>query len=193
MQHRGYERLLRLYPPAFRSEYADDLVQLFDDLVTDRGKGAAWRRTAIDLLVTVPRYRLERVMTHRASTTVLTWIIVLLATAGVASFLTGMYPGALFVAAALVLGITQRGALARAIRVPEPALRRRRLRIAAALAAVFVVSYALFVVVIGDSWTVRDTVIAVIGTASLFASIVYFIVGLLTPRTPAAFEAPFPS
>ena len=132
-------------------------------------------------------------MNQHTATAAVTWTIVVLATAGAASFLTGVYPGILFIAAALVLGITQRGALARAIRVPEPALRRRRLRTAAALATVFVASYGLFVVLIGDSWTVRETVIALIGTTSMFASVVYFIAGLLTPRTPPAFEAPFPS
>jgi hypothetical protein len=183
MSTRAYRSLLWLYPRTFRHKYGDDLVQIFDDLATERGAGAAWRRALVDLLVTVPLYRLERVMDQQASTTILNWTICLLAAAGVVSFLVGLYPGVLLVVAALALGIARRGDLARAIRVPDRGLRRRRLRTAATLAAVFVACYVLFLILIGDTWTGRETVLAVVGIISMVGSVVYLIAGLLTPRT----------
>ena len=70
---RVYRSLLRLYPSEFRHEFGIDLALHFDDLVASLGTGRAWRRTAIDLTVTIPRYRLEHHMSeqHAASTTVL--------------------------------------------------------------------------------------------------------------------------
>ena len=66
-----YRALVRLYPRDFRSEFGDDLDQVFADLVAQDGVGAAWRRTAVDFAVTVPRYRLESFMSSRRSTAVL--------------------------------------------------------------------------------------------------------------------------
>jgi hypothetical protein len=66
-----YRKLLRLYPSAFRHEFGVDLALHFDDLVAGLGTRRAWRRTAIDLFVTIPRYRLEHHMSeqHATSTT----------------------------------------------------------------------------------------------------------------------------
>ena len=59
-------------PLAFRREFGDDMLLLFDSLVADRGILAATSRTSLDLIVTVPRYRLETVMTDSRATQVLT-------------------------------------------------------------------------------------------------------------------------
>ena len=37
------------------------------DLVVDRGAAAAWARSGVDLLVTLPRYRLENIMSDQLS------------------------------------------------------------------------------------------------------------------------------
>ena len=54
-----YRSAVRLYPSEFRREYGDDLVQLFTELVSDLGPRRAWGRTVVDLIATLPRYRLE--------------------------------------------------------------------------------------------------------------------------------------
>ncbi len=64
-KHPIYRRLLRLYPRAFRGRYGDELVQCFDDLVTDRGLLVASYRTAGDIARTVLRYRLDASMGGR--------------------------------------------------------------------------------------------------------------------------------
>ena len=52
-----YRGLLVLDPVRLPGGVADDLVQLHADLVADRGPTAARGLTALDLIVTVPRYR----------------------------------------------------------------------------------------------------------------------------------------
>lgn len=182
---RAYRALVRLYPRDFRRDFGDDLVALLDDLRADRGRARAWRICALDLLVTLPRMHLERIMNPHRTTTAITWVIVLLAVAGTASFVTGVLPGALLLVAAAVLGVTQRSALARAIRTPDTTLRRRRLRTAAGLAIVFVACYGVYLVSIGDEWTIRETILAVVGTLSMFGAAGYLVVGLATPKDTA--------
>jgi hypothetical protein len=186
-RHRLYRGFVRLYPGRFRRDYSDDLVQHFDDLVADRGARAAWARTSLDLTLTIPRYHLERIMNDQRSNIALNITIGVLATAGLASLMTDLYPGVigmvLFVAA-VALAVTQRSTLARALRVPDSRLRHRRLRIGAILAGVFVTSYVVYLATIGDSWTSTSTVLTIIGTLAMFGAIGFLVAGLLTPRTP---------
>jgi hypothetical protein len=180
--HRIYHTLVRLYPKAFRDRYRDDLVQHFDGLVADRGIRAAWGRTALDLAVTVPRYRLDTIMNERHSATTISIAVGLLAAAGVASTLVGLYPGALLLVVALALAIAQRSAIARALRAPDPRRRRRRLQTAAVLGVVFVASYLAYITLIGDTWSTRETVLAIIGNAAMIGAIGFLAAGLLTPK-----------
>jgi uncharacterized membrane protein YidH (DUF202 family) len=182
--HPIYDTLVRLYPKAFRDAYGDDVVQHFDDLVADRGIRAAWGRTALDLAVTIPRYRLETIMNERHSATTISVAVGLLAAAGVASMLVGLSPGALLVVVALALAIAQRSAIARALRAPDPHRRRRRLQTAAVLAVVFVASFVAYLMLIGDTWSTRDTVLAIIGNAAMIGAIGFLAAALLTPKTP---------
>lgn len=191
--HRLYRFLIRLYPREFRQEYGEDLVAHYADLVAQHGARAARSRTALDLIVTIPRYHLEHVMNERHSTSTLTITIGLLAVAGVASVMTDLYPGAILFVVAVVLAIAQRSTLARAIRTPDTNLRRRRLLTAAILAVISVGSYAIYSSLIGDNWGVRETVLTIIGTLALIGAPGYFIAGLLTPRTPDSREAPQPA
>jgi hypothetical protein len=183
--HPVYRSLVRLYPRDFRRHYGGDVVQHFADLVNDRGVRAAWTRTCVDLIVTVPRYRLESIMSDQHSATTLNVVITLLATGGVLSLFIGFYPGLVLFVAAIVLAVAQRSALARAIRTPDSNRRRRRLGTAAVLTVVFVASYVTYSLLIGDKWTTRETVLAVIGNAAMIGAVVYLIAGLLTPKTSA--------
>jgi ABC-type Na+ efflux pump permease subunit len=181
--HSVYRSLLRLYPRSFRGHYGDDLVQQFADLVADRGVRAAWARTGVDLIVTVPRYRLESIMNDQHSATTLNVGIALLAAGGVLGVLTDLYPGLVLLVAALALAVAQRNTLARAIRTADSNRRRRRLRIAAVLALVCVASFVAYYRLIGDEWTARETVLTAIGTFAMVGAIIFLIVGLLTPRS----------
>ena len=184
--HPIYRSLLRLYPGSFRSHYGDDLVQQFADLVRDRGARAAWARTGVDLIVTVPRYRLETIMNEQHSATTVNIGITLLAVGGAVGVLTDFYPGIVLFAAALGLAVVQRSTIARAIRTPDSDRRRHRLVLAAVLGAVFVACYVAFNLLIGESWTIRETLLCLVGTPAMFGAIVFLIAGLLTPRSPGA-------
>jgi hypothetical protein len=65
---RVYRLAVRLYPRAFRTEYGDDLVEAFTALVSDLGPRRAWTRTFIDLITTLPRYRLEALVNPQRKT-----------------------------------------------------------------------------------------------------------------------------
>ena len=54
----------------------------------------------------------------------------------------------------------------------------------AILGATFVTSYVTYSLLIGDTWTGRETVLAIIGTLAMFGAIGFLIAGLVTPRTP---------
>jgi hypothetical protein len=184
--HPLYRSLVRLYPSSFRGHYGDDLVQHFADLVADRGAPAAWARTGVDLIVTVPRYRLESIMNDQRSATSLNVAITLLAAGGVMSVLTGLYPGLVLLLGALALAVAQRSTLARAIRTPDSNRRRRRLATAAVLTLVFLASIASFSQAISDE-DISGTSLVVhnaIGVPAMIGAVVFLIVGLLTPRTP---------
>jgi hypothetical protein len=188
--HRLYRGMVRLYPRTFRHDYGEALEQHFTDLVADRGLRAAWARTTVDLVVTLPRYRMESLMSERTSTTTLTVVTALLVAAGAISFLTGFGPGLLLLGLAVVLVVSQRSQLARSIRTPDTDLRRRRLRTGAVLVAVFVASYTIYILTIGDSWTVRESILALIGTVAMVAGPVYLIAGLLTPKSSSGDPLP---
>jgi peptidoglycan/LPS O-acetylase OafA/YrhL len=182
--HRVYRTLIHLYPPDFRRHYGQDLVQHLEDLIADRGVGAAWARTGLDLTVTVPRYQMERIMTEQQTNTALYATVALLTLGGVATLTLDSQIGIVLLVAGLVLGLTQRSALATSFRVPDSSLRRKRLRTAAILGGIFVLSYGTFVLTVGDSWTITDTLLALIGTPAMIAAPLFLLAGLLTPRRP---------
>lgn len=184
--HPVYRTLVRLYPQDFRRGYGDDLVQHFADLNADRGRRSAWTRAALDLIVTVPRYRLERIMSEQRSATVLNLTITLLAAAGVMSVLTGLYPGVLLLVAAVVVAVTQRSTLGQAIRTPDSNRRRRRLTTAAILAVVFVGAMASYLRAVGEEHVSGTSLVLhnAIGVPSMIGAMVFLVAGLLTPKAP---------
>jgi hypothetical protein len=182
--HRTYRALTLLYPKEFRHDYRDDLIQLHADLTNHRGTTAAWTRSVLDLLVTVPRYRLEAIMNPSRSTTTLNLTITLLAFAGIASLWAGLYPGVALLGVAAVIAFSQRTSLARALRTPDTERRRRRLRTARALAVISIVTVGVFILDIGndDHWGARAFLYNAIFYASTIAAMAYLVAGLLTPK-----------
>lgn len=186
--HPIYRSLVHLYPGSFRSQYGDDLVQQFADLVRDRGARAAWARTSVDLMVTVPRYRLETIMNEQHGVTTVNIGITLLAVGGAVGVLTGLYPGIVPFIVAFGLAVAQRSTLARAIRTPDSHRRRRRLDIAAVLAVVFLASYVSLSS--KDRWAGGEQMLIAIGVPAMVGAVVFLIAGLLTPRSPGGHPAP---
>ncbi len=63
--HPTYRALTRLYPREFRDRYREDRIQHHSDLAHSGGPVAAWSRSGLDLIITIPRYHLERIMDQR--------------------------------------------------------------------------------------------------------------------------------
>lgn len=183
-----YRALVRLYPRGFRLEFADDLVQAFCDLADRDGAFAAWRRTVVDLAVTVPRYRLETIMSTRHSSAVVSLLAIAGAIAGITLMATGV-AGSVAVVVVLVAGViylAQRSQLARSLR-PDTATDRRRLWVRSAIAAA--VAFAALVVgfadLAGDEDWPAGRVIAynLVFFAAAFTAVISFGIALRRPRT----------
>jgi hypothetical protein len=186
--HRIYRALIRLYPKEFRRNYGDDLLQAHADLVHEHGRSRAWWRTGLDVAITVPRYRLETIMTTRHPDTSLHVVIAALLILGVLATMDGgAVLGIPVLLIAVILTIAQRSRLARSLRSPDGDQRRRRLRIAGVLGGVCVVTLAVFVIDIGndDSWGTRAFVYINIFNIAFVAAIVYLVAGLATRRPPS--------
>ena len=67
---RLYRSLLRLYPPDYRAQYSDQMVQLFGDQVRESGTTRAWARAPLDLITTAVSERLRRNRTVAQSMTI---------------------------------------------------------------------------------------------------------------------------
>jgi hypothetical protein len=175
---------LVLYPRDFRDRYSDDLVQTLTDLSAELGPRRAWRRVTLDLVVTVPRYRMETLMKQEHSSTVLIVATIAMACAGIISPFIGLYPGVLLVPLAAVVAITQRGRLARSMDVVDASrFRRKRLRIAAVLAVSLPVIYLVSLPILGDEWGTDAVVAFGLWTAVLIAAVSYFVSGITTPKS----------
>lgn len=181
----AYGALLWLYPRRFRDDYREDLVQHFADLVVDRGWRAAWGRTTVDLIVTVPRYRLESLMSESHTTTAITTVIALCVIGGAMSFLTDVFPGgALLLVVAVGLAIVQRSALARAIRTPDTNRRRRRIATAGVLAMISVVTIISYLRAVSAEHVSGLSLVLhnAIGVPAMVGAVIFLVVGLLTPK-----------
>jgi hypothetical protein len=183
---RVYRSLLLLYPRDFRDRYTDDLVQTLSDLSGELGPRRAWRRVALDLVVTVPRYRLETLMNDKRSSTLLTVVITVMAVAGITSVFVGLYPGGVLVPLAVAVAITQRSKLARSIdAVDGTRLRRKRLRTAAVLAASLPVIFLISLPILGNQWGTDAVVAFGLWVGVLIAAVCYLIAGISTPKSRA--------
>lgn len=184
--HRLYRAFLALYPADFRREYGDDMVQHLDDLTADSGPARARTRVAIDLLVTVPRYRLESLMDERRGNTVLWVALGGLLVAGAAAVLTGLFPALVMLVAAAALTTAQRSRLARSLRALDPDLRRRRFRRSALCAVVFAASIVGYAVALADDEIGGFSLIFfnLVGTTAMVAAGVLLVMAMLTPKEP---------
>lgn len=183
---RVYRSLLLLYPRDFRDRYTDDLVQTLTDLSGELGPRRAWRRVTLDLVVTVPRYRLETVMNDERSSTLLTMAIMVIAVAGITSVFVGLYPGVVLVPLAGVVAITQRSKLARSIdAVDGTRLRRKRLRTASVLGASLPIIYLVSLPILGNHWGTDAVVAFGLWVGVLIAAVCYAIAGISTPKSRA--------
>ncbi len=181
---RAYRSLLVLYPRDFRDRYSDDLVQTLTDLSAELGPRRAWRRVTLDLVVTLPRYRMETLMKQEHSSTVLTVATIAMACAGIISPFAGLYFGVLLVPLAAVVAITQRGRLARSMdAVDASQFRRKRLKIAAVLAVSLPFIYLVSLPILGDEWGTDAKVAFGLWTAVLIAAVSYFVAGITTPKS----------
>lgn len=96
----AYRHLVRLYPKAFRDEFADDLVALFEDQRADDGALRTWSRTARDLLVSIPTQHLEVIVRRPSPRAVAAAVTV----AGVAILLVGVVLGSVVSPLLLAVG-----------------------------------------------------------------------------------------
>jgi hypothetical protein len=181
-----YKNLLRLYPRDFRDQYRDDLLQIHTDLSAELGPRRAWRRVALDLIVTVPRYRMETLMKEQRTSTGLTAAIVVMAVVGIASPLVGLFPGVLLLPLAVLVAVTHRSKLARSMDDADgDGLRRKRLKVSAMLAASLPVIYLVSLPILGDHWGTDAKVAFGVWLAVLIAAACYFVAGISTPKSPA--------
>lgn len=188
LSRRTYRLLIRLYPAEFRREYGDDMVLIYEQLVADRGVLVATGRASIDLIVTVPRYRLEAVMTESQATRALTTIIAGLIVMGVSSLAMLGLPlvGAVLILAGVGLALAGRGRLARALRsVPDVSRRGRRLRWSALSAGVFAACVVGYFVVLWDNEVSTPGLLipTLLAPVALCSAVYFLVAGLLTPRT----------
>jgi uncharacterized membrane protein YiaA len=181
-----YRTLVRLYPGEFRRHFGDDLVQHFIDLVERDGPASAWRCTLIDLAVTLPRYRLEAIMSPRRSTASLIAIVTVLAVGAVATFATGFYPLAfLLLLVAGAVAVAERSHLARSLRPATNDDRHRLWARSSALALVAVATLVIGIVDLGDEehWPVgRVMAYNVVFFGAGIAAVAYLLVGLRRPH-----------
>jgi hypothetical protein len=49
---------------------------------------------------------------------------------------------------------------------------------------VFVASFGAYLLLIGDTWSTRDTVLAIIGNVAMIGAVGFLAAGLLKPKTP---------
>jgi hypothetical protein len=183
-----YRALVRLYPKDFRQHYGDDLVQNFVDLLGRDGASRTWPRVTIDLVLTVPRYRLEIVMNQRQSTATLYVAFAVLAGAGIISMLVGFYAGAVLLGVAVTLGVVERGRLSTSTRSPNRDLRRHLLITSATLAVACVVATTAFLIELGgdEHWaTGKLLVYNAVFFATALGAIAFLIAGLRVRRTAA--------
>ena len=188
---RTYRGLIALYPAELRREHGEDMELVFDELIADRGVLVATTRTTIDLIVTVPRYRLEAVMTKAHATRTLNVAIaglLALGAFGATALGTdglGMWICAGMILAGLALAIANRGRLARSIRTANPSQRSHRLRLAALNAGIFAASVVAYGIVIWDeeASTAGLLIPSLLGTIALVGAVGFLLAGLLTPRT----------
>ena len=86
---RAYRTLLWLYPPAFRHEYGDHMVAVFEDMLRDGAAGRVWWRVVVDAATSVPIQHTEAVMATRISPNIVGLLSVLFFAVALSGFFMG--------------------------------------------------------------------------------------------------------
>lgn len=99
----GFRALLLLYPPAFRAEYGDEMLRIYEDLRRDESRWRVFVRLARDTAVAAPRLRMEEGMKRNLA---IVTAVVLFGVAFVGTITGNYFMGAGILAAigALLLG-----------------------------------------------------------------------------------------
>lgn len=183
-----YRLLLAAYPRPFRTEFREDLVQMFTDLMRRDGRSGAWRRCLVDAAVSVPRLRLEAVMHRDRVTPAITVVAMLVATAGISALAVGGAVGLPVLAFAALVALSQRSRLARAL-AATPSRRQHRLRMAALLGAIFFATMISWLFQVNRQTDLGAGITLlhnVVGVAALAGALGYFGSALVArPRTGA--------
>lgn len=189
-QEAVYRLLLRLYPRELRAAYGAEMVQVFGDLVRERGR-STWGRMALDLAVSVPRTRLESLM-HRtpAHTEVTVAILAIGVLVGLAAMLMFGPLGLPAPAVVAAIALTQRSRLARSLGADD---QRRRIGTAlvglAASALTFLGTLAAWILGVNRGYGFDDTVLLVfnlLGFGSSVATVTFAVMFLRRRRAQGA-------
>lgn len=116
----AYRRLLLLYPRPMRELYSTEMLLVFSELRREHGV-RVWPRLLLDLAVSVPRTRLESVMSISVSTRAVTYTVVGAGT--LVSLFTLMLVGPVGLPVPLLVAavaLTQRSRLARSLDAVPP-------------------------------------------------------------------------
>lgn len=163
-----YAALLLLYPSDLRAAHGAEMIQVLDDLVRERGR-TVWARVALDLAVSVPRTRLESLM-HRTpgTSTVTVTILAIGAVASVAALLMFGPAGLPVPLTAIVLMLSQRSPLARALGAHGEHPPERPAAVGIVLStAVFLGTLAVWITGVGRSDGYGDTMLLVFNVLGL--------------------------
>jgi hypothetical protein len=189
-QESVYRFLLWLYPRELRAAYGAEMVQVFGDLVRERGR-STWGRVALDLAVSVPRTRLESLMHRTAAHTEVTVAVlaigVLVSVAALLMFGPLGLPVPVVVAA---VALSQRSRLARSLGADEQHRRVGTALIGLVTSALtFVGTLTAWIFGISRGYDFDDTVLLVFnlfGFGSLIATISFGVVFLHRRRAQRA-------
>lgn len=153
-----YRALTLLYPRDLRVEHGAEMVQVFGDLVRERGR-RMWGRTLVDLAVSLPRTHMEAIMSTVWSRTVLLTVTAILAAAAVVAILAFGTPAIPFAVVLVGAAVAQRSRLARAVDGGPASTSRTALVVLWLSGLVFVGTVVSWFVAIGRGYGFPDGVL----------------------------------
>lgn len=138
-------------PRRFAAATTTTSIDAFEDLRADRGIRVACWRAMVDLVVTVPKYRLESAMSERRARFTLAALTIMLAFACFATLAGGAWPVSFgLLTGAVVLLVGQRGAGFQSSQTQPTNSRRRLLTGFVVALTVFAALVGAYLVDIGD-------------------------------------------
>lgn len=150
-----YRALTLLYPRELRVEHGAEMVQVFGDLVRERGR-RMWGRTVVDLAVSLPRTHMEVIMSTAWSRTVLLTLTTILAAAAVIAIFAVGTPAIPFAVLLVGAAVAQRSRLARAVDGGPASTNRAALAVLGLSALLFVGSIVGWILAIDRADSIGD-------------------------------------